>query len=148
MSTEASSPEMVENPDVAGEQDPQEVHVPEVVREGSLQDNVPGELEAGVEDGSISQHSAADRPPGATADREEATELGAAARPELGPSRRQGGIGFVLPELSGMRLSEDSDESSPMLPRPTRRLSHELNIHGVIRETPKKRSAKAPVEAG
>ena len=138
---------MVEDPHDQAVQDPQEVHVPEGVQDRTpeLPEEVPG---PDVENGSNSQYSENDRPPGTDAQGPTTTEPAANARTSGGHEGRREGIGFVLPDLSGMRLDEDSDEHSIPAPRPPRRLSHELNIHGLIRETPKKRSTRALVAAG
>lgn len=52
----------------------------------------------------------------------------------------------AVPDVAALQLDDEEDEVSEIQPRPLRRLSRELNMSGLIRETPKKRSTKKLVE--
>ena len=138
MSDAASSPEIVEDPHDEGNQGRNEG------QPGAVQ----GREDVRVEDGSNTDDSRNDPPQGTLDEVLAATLSDPAPTTEHQPSGFGAGVGFNLPSLSALRFNEDEDEHSPIIPRPVRRLSQQLDIHGLIRETPHKRSAEALVKEG
>ncbi len=140
MSSGASSPEIVQNPEAEGvePQDPAGVHVPNV-ETASVEER--GSDQPAVQ---VPLRDQPTRPRARGQPRDTGDEVGLDSRPterihqgeiarESGPTSARRAREPAAPNIAALHLGEDEDEVSEIQPRPLRRPSQELNISGLTR---------------